>query len=230
MNNILQVLKQVQWQKTIPFILVLIVFFYFQNQRHEDMRMMENLIIAIQDTTKHKIDSEGKPYAEQLQIRTNNPEVVIRYKTDDYETKRLQRELELYKKKLNEGSGITTFSTGINISTDLDVKHEADGSIITSKKDEWFSIENKFESTGKASSKLSVKNEYVIAQIEEDGKDVVIVKNNNPYDRTGEVRSFLKTKGNDKKVSLGLGLGWEPTNPEQIRPEIQIHYKILELF
>lgn len=219
-------LKNIDWSKLFPYIIGSIFLLYIFNQQHQKDDAA-TLITALQDSVTVKMDKYGDKVSQISQIRTSDPKVFLSLKTNDAEIKKLQEEVAKYKNQLNNGGSVTVFNSSVAVDTTLIVKNE-NGVIESSASDgQWYSVKNIITGdTGRTS--LAVKNEYTVAVVDESGKSVVKIKNKNPYATEGEIRTYANLPKEDKKISLGVGLGYDPFTG-QVKPELQLQYKILNL-
>lgn len=230
LSIILGILKKIKFEVIFPYLLIIIGFFYMtnlQNQTKNDLLQFTN---AMQDTVRVSVDKYGDKVAQISQLRTENPKVFLNIKSNDADIIRLQEEVKKYKNQIKEGSSVTVFDSSTKIDTTLAVNYNKDGTVTANASDnKWYSIKNTIIPDGVSTTSLEVKNEYTVAVVEEKGQSVVKIKNKNPYSTEGEIRTYANLPKQDKKVSLGVGVGYDPILGT-IKPELQIQYKLLNLW
>lgn len=228
-NQLLNLLGKIKLGALLPYIIIGCAFWYLTNQKSESDKHMIELVNAMQDTVKVHVDKYGDKVYQISQIRTTDPKVFLNLKTNDAEIKRLQEEVAKYKNQLNNGGSVTIFNSSVKVDTTLTTTVMEGGVMASASDGEWYSVDNFIVPDGKSTTSLKVKNDYTVAIVEEGGKSVVKIKNKNPYATEGEIRTYANLPKEGKKVSVGVGFGYDPINGT-IKPELQLQYKLLSIF
>lgn len=225
MMIILEFLKKIK----IEYILIALIFFYLNSKQDQTKSDLLQFTNSLQDSVSVKMDKYGDKVSEISQIRTENPNVFLNIKSNSEDILRLQEEVKKYKNQLKDNSSITVFDSSTKVDTTLAVSYNNDGSVsATSSDGKWYSIKNTIVPDGQSRTTLEVKNEYTVAVVEENNQSVVKIKNKNPYSTEGEIRTYANLPKQDKKISIGVGIGYDPFNGT-MKPELQLHYKILSI-
>jgi len=226
----IDLLKKMNIGTILPYVLLSLMFMNMMNNQKQSADEAIKFNNALRDSVQVKIDKYRDRVYEISQLRTQTPKIFLDLKTDDKTILKLQAEVEKYKNQIKEGSSVTIFSTGTQIDTTLSVKHNEDGSLSAHATDgKWYSVNNRIDERGVSTTSLQVNNDYSVAVVEEGDKDVVKITNNNPYSTEGEIRAYTNLPKRDKKVSVGVGLGYSPIDGT-IKPELQLQYKLLNLW
>jgi hypothetical protein len=220
---ILEILKKIK----IEYVLILLVFFYLNGKQDQTKNDLLQFTNSLQDSITVKMDKYGDRVSEISQIRTSDPKVFLNLNTNNPEIQKLQEEVKKYKNQLDNGGSVTVFTSSVKVDTTLVVEQKEDGIVTSATDGEWYSVKN-YIVGDQGRTSLAIKNDYTIAVVEEDGKSVVKIKNKNPYATEGEIRTYANLPKQDKKISIGVGIGYDPFNGT-MKPELQLHYKILSI-
>lgn len=220
---ILEILKKIK----IEYVLILLVFLYLTGKQEQTKNDLLQFTNSLQDSITVKMDKYGDRVSEISQIRTSDPKVFLNLNTNNPEIQKLQEEVKKYKNQLDNGGSVTVFSSSVKVDTTLVVEQKEDGIVTSASDGEWYSVKN-YIVGDQGRTSLAIKNDYTVAVVEEDGKSVVKIKNKNPYATEGEIRTYANLPKQDKKISIGVGIGYDPFNGT-MKPELQLHYKILSI-
>ncbi len=190
---------KIDWGKTAIVAMIMISSVIVFGELQENRRHSDQLYSALQDTVRVYQDRYGKQVSEIAQIRTEKPQVFLNIKSNDEEVRRLQAEVAKYKNQLSSGGSVTNFSSSTHIETALDAKGEAtDG--------KWYKIR---ATSGQAN--IDVLNRYTVAVVEEHGKALVKVTNDNPFSRQDTVRTYAPLPKITKRWGIGPYAGVDAT-------------------
>lgn len=228
MTQLLQFLGKIKLGTILPYIMVGLVFWYMQSEKNQNREDLIQFATALQDSVKVTTDKYGDKVAEISQIKTQSPNVFLNIKTNDADILRLQEEVKKYKDQIKDQGSVTVFNSSVKVDTTLAVTVKDDRIEASSSDGQWYSIKNTIVPGGISTTSLAVKNDYTVAVVEEDGKNVVKVKNKNPYATEGEIRTYANLPKQDKKISLGVGVGYDPIDGK-MRPELQLHYNLITI-
>ena len=211
-------LKKTKVSSVLPYIgIILLGYFYFVEKSNNANAAKEALsvFVAAQDSTSHKLDELGKKFSETSQIRSTDPNVFLKLKSNDEAVKRLQSEVNRVKGKLSTGSSVTQFSEDIHIDVPT-----------TNGKysDKWVSI-----STLPNRGVVDVKNEFTVNLLEDKGAYVAQIRNSNPYSKgIDSIKTYVKVPKPEGRWSVGVGGGYDGLSGK-IAPMVGIQYKLFNL-
>lgn len=226
---ILDFLKKLNLEQLLPYIIIGFMFWYINDGNSRNQDNMINFANALQDTVQVKMDKYGDKVYEISQLKTASPKIFLDLKTNDVEIQRLQAEVNKYKNQIKEGSSVTIFDSGTKVDTTLNVNRRNDGAIEANSTDgKWYSVKNIIVPNGESRTQLEVRNEYTIALVEEEGKSLIKIKNQNPFSMEGEIRSYQPLPKEPKKISIGVGLGYNPITGT-VFPNVGVNYKIIDI-
>ena len=217
-NRLLDIFKS---DLFITTILLVGMYFYMEYKNDQTIKQIQNSYTALADSTRHSIDKFGDHVAQTPQAQFSDKNIVIKMNPgNDAELKRLQEELKKYK----NGSSVTVFGSTTKIDTTLTTKINQNSIEANATDGKWFSIKNNIVSDGISTTHVEIKDELAIVYTKEDGKNVAIVKNKNPYSTTGEIKSFVPLQKEAERISVGVGLGYAFDGV--VRPELQLQLKV----
>lgn len=228
MIQILQFLGKIKLNAILPYVLIGLIFLHFQSNDSQDREELLQFAAALQDSVKVNVDKYGDKVSEISQIRTSNPNVFLNLKSNDADIQKLQEEVRKYRNELKESGSITVFNSSTKVDTTLAVNIKEDRIEANATDGQWYNIQNTIVPGGTSRTSVAIKNDYTVAVVEEDGKNVVKIKNKNPYSMEGEIRTYANLPKDEKKISFGVGLGYDPLEGK-IKPEVQIHYKLFSI-
>ena len=172
----------------------------------------ENIISAQNDTISRYKDKLGREVAKIQSFEQTSIKDFLKINFQDSTIQKLQKELELQKKKniqylvvIETYTKLDTTAKVIYIPTEVPTQP-----IYTYKySDNWITL-NDTVSHLKSKFKLEVYNDFSINSHRK--KDVLIteITNNNPYTITTGIRSFSTSLPKQKKFGLGIQSGWNP--------------------
>lgn len=224
--------SSIQLKDVLVICLIALVYFNSQSEKNAQRKEFIDFNNALQDSVSVKINKFGERVSEISQIRTSDPKVFLSVKSNDAEIKRLQEEVNKYKNQIKDGSSVTIFDSDTKIDTSLVVKKIDENTLQASASDgKWFSVDNKVKLNGEPSTtSLRVHNEYSVALVKDGNKDVVDIKNKNPFSTEGVIRTYVKIpKENQNKLTLGIGPSYNPST-NKIEPiSINLSYTILKI-
>lgn len=226
--KLLELLGKIKVSSILPYVLIVCTFWYLESGKRQSKEDLIQFASALQDSVKVSTDKYGDKIAEISQIKTETPKVFLNLKTNDADIKRLQEEVAKYKNQIKDQGSVTVFNSSVKIDTTLTTKITDTAIEANATDGKWYSIKNTIVPDGVSKTSLAVKNDYTVAIVEEGGKSVVKVKNKNPYATEGEIRTYANLPKTDKKINLGIGLGYDMNGI--IRPEIQLQYKVFSLY
>lgn len=216
--------------KTIfPYFLVIVLFFYLQNKSNNQQQQVIDMINSSHAPTVKVVDESGNSAYQTSQMRGDKDIFLKIDSGNDKVLRELQEQVKLLGNKLNNGGSVTKFKEEVKIDTTLLVQKKENG-VNASFKDEWVDINNdiNFDNT-KSRTSVLIKNNYSVALIKEKGEYTARVKNLNPYSSGIEdIKTFVQVK-EPKKFGIGVGLGYDVFKNE-LKPEFQLQYRILDLF
>lgn len=197
-------LRRIDWFQTIIVALIVLFAASWWQGRRQDKADTAQLINALQDTVKVSIDKYGDKVSSISQIRTDRPQTFLAIKSNDAEIHRLQEEVRKYKSQIDQGGSVTVFNSSVDVDAPLPLTMQQDGQMAGKTGDEWYSID---VHSGRAI--LGVKNKYTVALVQEDGKGVVLIKNENPYSKEGEIRTYAPLPKIEKRWGIGPYVGYD---------------------
>lgn len=196
-------------------------YFYMEHKNAETIKQIQSSYTALADSTKHSIDKFGDHVAMTPQASFSDKNIVIKMNPgNDAELKRLQEELKKYK----NGSAVTVFGSTTKIDTTLTTKISGNAIEANASDGKWYEIKNTIVPDGVSTTHVAIKDELAIVYTKENGKNVAIVKNKNPYSTTGEIKSFVPAQKESDQITFGVGVGYAFDG--KLRPELQLHYKL----
>ena len=211
-------LKTAKVSSVLPYIgIVLLGYFYFVEKNNNANAAKEALsaLVASQDSTSHKMDELGRKFSQTSQIRSTDPNVFLKIKSNDEAVKRLQSEVKRVKGKLSAGSSVTQFSEDIHIDVPM---------VEGKYSDKWVSV-----STLPNRSVVDVKNEFTVNLLEDKGIYVAQIRNSNPYSRgIDSIKTYVKVPKPEGRWSVGVGGGYDGLSGK-IAPMVGIQYKLFNL-
>ena len=218
-NRLLDIFKS---DLFITTLLLVGMYFYMEYKNDQTIKQIQNSYTALADSTRHSIDKFGDHVAQTPQAQFSDKNIVIKMNPgNDVELKRLQEELKKYK----NGSSVTVFGSTTKIDTTLTTKINQNSIEANATDGKWYDIKNTIVPGGVSRTVVSIKDELSVIYTKEDGKNVAIVKNKNPYSTAGEVKSFVPLEKEPGRISLGVGLGYAADG--KVRPELQVQYKLI---
>jgi cell shape-determining protein MreC len=195
----------------IPYIIIVLLVLAMSLKRSQDVPIAA--VNALYAPTVQKVDNKGIKYAETQQIRLNDPKTLLKLQSSDAAIKSLQEEVKRLRGQLTEGSSITQFNDRVHAEVPL-----TDGKY----SDRFLSVSNTSEK-----SVIDMDADISVALVKDKEGFVAQVRSSNPYMQIDSVKSFVRIPKDEKKLSVGVGLGYNAKG--EILPSIGINYKLFNI-
>lgn len=193
---------------SVILLLLVVVFFSVRSCSNNKSKGGEalNLNDAIQDTLV-SYRNENKELVSKIKaFELEKTKDFIELKTNDSIIKKLQREVERYKKVIGEGNTVTIFETVTKFDTLIEYVY-LDDTITFEYCDEWVD----FTGVGNSSLldfSLTIKEDFTFSVLGKPGDMYVELVNKNPYSDTRYLRSYIKSnKVKKQKIGVGFCIG-----------------------
>ena len=186
---------------------------YFMGQKtKKEVQEDKTTIAALTDSLHTSRNSEGKQVATIKAFENQKAKDFLTLQTNDATIKRLQEDVENYKKQIKHGGGVVVVSgsTDIHSTIPTQVIKPVNDSLPTYKftfKDDWINILGVAKSSS-TELKIGILDSYTIAFGHDHDGPFVEVTNDNPYSVTKTMRGFITKMPPPKKIGIGVQMGY----------------------
>jgi len=190
----------------IPLLMIVLVvgtvsymtylWFHERSLRANDQLKYTNALVAQERVYKNKWNQEVH---ERDQIRA--AELKDFLKVEDKRFARLQQELKRYKPQMKgEGSSVSVFNDSTGITETMLLVKQGEKLTARSAPNKWYTILSE-QTRDSVKTHVSMYHEFTTAIVEEDGKTVFKVSDNNPNSNISESYSYQDAKKHNELQS-----------------------------
>lgn len=207
------------------------LFWYFDSKIASNQEQILSMSNSASAPTTSVVDESGETAYQTPQIRGSEKIFLKIDPGNDRALKELQDQVKILKNKLGESGSVTRFQEELVINKEVKLTPIRDNKGINARyEDEWVKTSTNVMLDGSNSnSDINIRNKYNVELIKDNGEYVARIKNMNPYSQgVDSIKTFVKVKP-EKKIGVGVGVGYDPITGS-IKPEIQLQYRVLDLF